>query len=106
MLTQTQYLLLLAIAAVALTFVTLLVMKKHDARDRTTELYSTRNYDNANDWTSDRPYPAYVSLLDNEGDYKYIDEYVQALRGDPFRNFPPTDNYTTRLNSYLRSAST
>jgi hypothetical protein len=83
-----------------------MVMKKHDARDELTEMYDTRNYDNANDWTNDRPYPAYVSLLDNEGDYKYIDEYVQALNGDPFRNFPPTDNYTTRLNSYLRAAST
>lgn len=108
MLTETQQLLLLAIFTVAMTFVMIWMMKIHDRKygivDK--ERYSTKTYTNANDWTSDRPYPAYVSILDNEGAYKYIDEYVQALQGDPFKNFPPTDNYTTRLNSYLRSAST
>lgn len=116
--TETQYLLLIAIATVALTWIMIWGVKDRDSFSSTTssqpssgtqsqkERYSTRNYTNTNDWTADRPYPMYVSHLDNEGDYKYIDEYVQALDGNPFRNFPPTDNYTTRLMSYLRAAST
>lgn len=112
MMTETQYLLLIAIATVALTWIMIWGVRGRDipapspSSRSQKERYSTRNYTNTNDWTADRPYPMYVSHLDNEGDYKYIDEYVQALDGNPFRNFPPTDNYTTRLMSYLRSAST
>lgn len=102
---DTQMILLIAMGAVVLIWIMIWV-PRYQERGGKLEAYSTRNYTNANDWTADRPYPMYSSFLDHEGDYKYIDEYVQALRGDPFKHFPPTDNYTTRLMSYLRSPST
>lgn len=103
--TDTRSILLLVIATVVLAWIMIWVPSYRDREDEK-EGYSTKNYTSANDWTADRPYPMYISHLDNEGDYKYIDEYVQALKGDPFKHFPPTDNYTTRLMSYLRASST
>ena len=49
-----------------------------------------------------RPYPTYKNLNDYEGDYKYLNEYTNAINSNPFIEFPENRNYTIALYALRR----
>lgn len=67
---------------------------------------SKENYQRIRASTHNMPYPMYQSFINNEGSYKYMKQYDDGISDDPFRVFPPVNNYTSRLTSWVRSAST